>query len=50
MFELGLFLVYQDQEIPRSHKHHDVLPKLQDGRSSKNENFWASNCDGKPYL
>jgi hypothetical protein len=35
MCNLGLFLVYQDQQIPRSHEHHDVLPKLGDGRSSK---------------
>jgi hypothetical protein len=36
MFDLGLFLVYQDQQIPRSREHCDVLPKLGDGKSLKN--------------
>jgi len=36
MCNLGLFLVYQDQQRPRSHEYHDALPKLGDGRSSKN--------------
>jgi hypothetical protein len=34
--DLGLFLVYQDQQRPKNHEHHDVLPKLGDGMSSKN--------------
>jgi len=35
MCNLGLFLVYQDQQRPRNHEHHDALPKVGDGRSSK---------------
>jgi hypothetical protein len=50
MRNLGLFLVYQDQQKPRSHEHHDVLPRLGDGKSSKNKNFWASNHHNKPDL
>jgi hypothetical protein len=26
MCNLGLFLVYQDQQRPRSHEYHDALP------------------------
>ncbi len=47
MCNLGLFLVYQDQQRPRSHEHHDVLPKLGDGRSLKNKNFWGLNHHSK---
>ncbi len=44
---VGLSLVYQDQQRFKSHEHNDVLPKLKDGRSSKSYNFWALDCHSK---